>query len=95
MRQYLSAFLQMIIGNKSDLSGRLVEYDQASSFAAEVIRSFAELNETEFSITWCRAVLYFGEMKMIVTNSEGFHLWRRQQGTETMLIKLSLPWYVH
>ena len=34
----------MIIGNKSDLSGRVVEYDQASSFATEVVtKRFADL----------------------------------------------------
>lgn len=34
---------QMIIGNKSDLSGRVVGYDQASSFATEVVEKFADL----------------------------------------------------
>ena len=35
-----------------------------------------------------------GVPPVIFTNSEGSHLWRRQLGTETMLIKHSLPWYV-
>ena len=36
----------MIIGNKSDLSARVVGYDQASSFAAEVKKSLAELKQS-------------------------------------------------
>ena len=35
----------MIIGNKTDLSGRLVEYDQASIFASEVDNFRLKLNQ--------------------------------------------------
>ena len=37
------SLLQMIIGNKTDLSGRLVEYDQASIFASEVDNFFVKI----------------------------------------------------
>ena len=52
----------MIVGNKSDLSGRVVGYDQASSFAKEVVvEIFVDLKN------YCWTSLKFDELKMILS----------------------------